>query len=359
MENRNRNIKSTLLKLFDKGLSEDEAHQELSKSCGKGKVSLKTVNTWFGIFKTGEHSLNGNIASIPKKKLTDESLIALIEENPGLSTYKLAELAGTSQYTISRRIRKLNSGSEIIAYKSKKDMKKFTDEFLIDLVNRNPHLSMEKLARLAGTSVSTIHNRINQINNNFERVNYVKKKYRPIEFNGSFSKLTEEDVINLINENSELNMSKLAELADVSQMTISRIIKQINLSGKSESYIVKDKLKFTDEFLINLVEEHSNLSMEKLSRLADTSPQTILNRINRINSDGEKVNYISKKSETKTKITNEFLIGLINENPDLNMRELAKLAGISQSTISKRLKQINSSGGGVTYINKKISKREI
>jgi transcriptional antiterminator len=346
-------IKSAITKLFNEGKSEADAYKELSKTRSFCKISESSVSYWYEKIRLEEHNLNEKEPASSMKILTDEYLIELINKYPDFTQVKLAEIAGVTNATISNRINQLNSGDEVVSY-CKKDNRKFTDEFLIELVNKNPSLNMTELAKLTGTSVSTIGRRLKKINSNGERVKYIKKKYRPEKFGESNSELTDEYMTNLINDNPKLNMYELAELAGVSRMTISNKIKQIKLSGKCINYIKKDTIKFTDDYLINLVEENPNFTLEELSRYAGTSQKTIINRINQINSNGVKLKYTSKKPETisQAKITDELLIQLISENPELNMKQLAKLAGTSQQTVSRRIKKINSSGDNVVYIYK-------
>ncbi|KXN70198.1 hypothetical protein CONCODRAFT_7283 [Conidiobolus coronatus NRRL 28638] len=318
-----RNIKSAILELFNKGKSETEAYKELSKTHSSYKISEKAIRNWYEKFMSEDSNLNGQKEVSSEKNLTDEHLIELIRENPDLTLYQ-------------------------------KDNFKFTDEFLIELINKNPHLNLEQLAKLAGTSSETIRYRIKQINSNGERVKYVKKKYRPDGFGGPNSKLTDEYLINLVNENPDLDLSGLSELAGCSRTTISRKIRLIKQSGKSINYVKKNKAKTEDELLINLIDEDSSLTHEEIGRLTDRSNYTISRRIKEINSSGEKVKYACKIYELK--ISDEFLINLINENPSLSMNELAKLAGVARSTISNRIIQINKGEKKVNYIDKRFQK---
>jgi DeoR/GlpR family transcriptional regulator of sugar metabolism len=344
-------IKSELLILFDNGLNEIEAYEEISKSHDEDKISQKSVNEWFEVFKTGEQSLDKSIAKTSKKKLTDEYLIALIEENPDFSMSKLAVLAGTSRTTISRRIRQLNNSQYKVKYVSKKHIPKITDEFLIDLVNKNPDLNTAELARIANTSQSTISNKLRQLNKDSEKVKYIGKK--------RVSKFTDEFIIDLVNKNPDLSMSELAIIASSAMSTIWTRISQINSSGERVKYVKKvykpsqfgaSKSKLTDEYVIDLINENPSLNMHELAQLANVSQMTILRRINQIKDSGKSVNYIDKKREYN--YSDEFLISLINENPNLNITELAKLANATPNFIFRSIRRINSKGIKANYINK-------
>ncbi|KXN65594.1 hypothetical protein CONCODRAFT_12771 [Conidiobolus coronatus NRRL 28638] len=54
--------------------------------------------------------------------------------------------------------------------------------------------------------------------------------------------------------------------------------------------------------------------------------------------------YQSESLKARSKITDELLIKLINENPEMNMTEIGELVGVSVSAISYRLKKINKNG---------------
>ncbi|KXN69217.1 hypothetical protein CONCODRAFT_79422, partial [Conidiobolus coronatus NRRL 28638] len=292
-------------------------------------------------------------------KFTDEFLINLISENPGFSMGRLAKLAGCTKSTISNRIKLINSertdDNKITLQKDpSKTSKKFTDEFLINLVNENPDLSMNQLANLANVSRVTIFRRLKQINSEIERVKYVNKSERKYR-----KKFTDEYLIRLVNENPNLNMDALANIANVSKITISRRLKQVNSECERVKYIGKSsqssKDKFTDEILIDLVNSNPDLSLQKLAKLAGCRVSAIYNRVRLINSeraDDNKIILQNDVSDTANKLTDKFLINLINDNPELGMKELGSLSGTNRYTVSKGLNKINCENEKVKYINK-------
>jgi transcriptional antiterminator len=291
------------------------------------------------------------------KKFTDNYLINLINENPDLNMEELAKLANTCTSNISVRLKKINcnrpNDNKIVLKKNRskteRNSRKFiSNDSLIKLVNENPELNVRQLAILADVSTQTIYSKLNKINADVERVSYIKKSKK----NGA-TKFTDEFIINLINENPEFNMEELAKFANTTQATISNRIKQINIDGGEVNYFSKNIIKGSksqaDEYLIKLVNENPDLNITELAKLSGISRQTISSSIKRINLDGEK-SIIVKKG--RKKFTDEFLIRLINDNPMLNISELAKLANSSPRTISNRLKEINSNGERVKYIYK-------
>jgi DNA-binding Lrp family transcriptional regulator len=297
---------------------------------------------------------NGKSTNYRKKdntKITDEYLIDLIDRKPDLSIEKLSKFSGCSTMAIQSRIIKLNNSGQKVNY-IKKDNFIFSDEYLIELVDKNPDLNMRELARLAGTSQVTISNRIKQIKSMGKSIRYISKKYskpKPESNAEPNPKLTDEYLVNLVNENPGLSMEKLAILANISHTTMWRRIKKINRYSEGEVYHNKDCKKFTDEHLINLINENPDLSLAKLAVLTGTSISSISDRINQINSDGEKVNYCNKGEK---KFTDEQLIDLITSNPDFSMEKLSTLTNTSSKTISSRIKKIDSGNEKSQYVSK-------
>jgi DNA-binding Lrp family transcriptional regulator len=177
---------------------------------------------------------------------------------------------------------------------------------------------MEGLAKLAGTSYTTISNRIKNISSNGIEVNYINK------------------------------------------------ITQKNIAESYKTSKPRNKIK--DDYLITLVNENPELNMKELAKITGISCTTISNRIKKIARSGVKINYINthqqkstiepyKESKPKPKLTDEYFMNLINENPDLNMDELAKLAGTSCATISRRVKKFNAGGENANYIKKNSNRK--
>jgi transcriptional antiterminator len=244
-------------------------------------------------------------SSVSNPEFEDEYLIKLINTNPDLSLEKLASLTGSSRSVIAARIKKINLHNERVNYQ-RKDVKKFTDRFLADLVTENPDFNQEELSIFTGTSGTNVSSRLNEANNNGKGTYYVTKNDIP--------KFTDGFLIDLVNKNPGLNMTELAEIAGVSFTTISRRIKEIINSGANINYINKktkkdiaesyENLKLTDEYLIDLVNENPDLNMTELAKNAGASRIIISQKIKKINTDGERVNYVNKHRKTKSNINN-------------------------------------------------------
>jgi DNA-binding Lrp family transcriptional regulator len=349
-------IKPILLFYFGKGKTEEETRQELSKNYEQFVICSKTISKWFAVFRNGERSKNDKRAYNARKKVSEEHIIELINENPGLNMSQLAELAGTSQYIISNVAHKIIVNGERVNYRFKNSTK-FTDEIIIDLVNSNPELNMRELGELIGASETTISHRIRQINSKGERVKYVCKRSQKIASEPSKEpkkKFTDEFIIKLVNDNPDLNMRELANVAGIPRSTLSKRIRKINNSGKKLNYTnkvtEKRQFKFSDEYLIDLINNNPDLNIAELGKLADVSKTTITNRIKQVNSNGERVKYVSKnnkgngsevRANPSRKYTDEFLIDLLKEEPDISIKDLASFFNTSVSAVSKRLKKIN------------------
>jgi DNA-binding Lrp family transcriptional regulator len=474
-------IKPVVLFYYNEGLSEQEARKEITKKYGQYGITMRTINKWYNILKS-EEDMSDKKPTGSKHKISDEFLIDLINDNPDLTMAELGELAGTSATVISTRLRGINSDSERVKYKYKTTgkPKKFSDEFLINLANENPGVTITKLSSLAGASFSAVSRRIKKINSSEQRIQCMSKA-------GKRSELTDEFLINLVNENPELTMQKLGELVGVTTSTISYRLSKIKSKGGNLKYSYKNSTNYTfkegqisnrvtnqriielvnqnpelnmkelaklagtslstiwrririiknscqmldynpkkfqngksksikipknfaerfqigldnenpgfntvglakpvdtdiktlsshetkisykdtnvdccskkntqlipDEIIIDLVNSNPNLNLEKLSKLIGTSARTLSRRIKQINSNGKVINYVKKKTVSKTalKFTEEFLINLVNENPELNMKELANIANVSVGTISNRINEINCKSVRANYIKK-------
>jgi DNA-binding Lrp family transcriptional regulator len=354
-------IKPTLKLYFDKGLTELETHLEISAKFGAYTITQKTIKKWFKKFRADIARIE-NCKNISKLKFTDEFLIDLINNNPGLDMRGLAKLADTSVSTISTRLKQINKYGERVQYNYKNTQsdnfrlcnrsKKFTDEFLIDLINSNPKLNLTELASLADCALETIIVRLKEINSNGERVKYISKKIQKGD-----TRFSDEYLINLVNDNPELKIRELAKLCNSAPSTISHRIKQINSDGEKAKYIHKSSGRSVNrnsiENLTDLINDNPDINISELSKLSNTSISTVYRRLKKTDTGSIEISYAKRYlSKARPMPTDENLIELINNNPSLNIGELALIANISASGLSRRIKKINSLGPRATYINK-------
>jgi predicted transcriptional regulator len=372
MDVENTFIKPVLLFYFGKGISELEAHKEITKQYGQYAVTYKTIIKWFKLFRTNERKLSKKGPTKSKLIFEDEFLVDLVNDNPDASVEKLASLAHCSVSNMYRRLSKINSkklnGSKISLQRRAPNLPKngllFTDEYLINLIKENEGLSMRELAKLANCSKSTISSRLKQINS--DRTSDSKIVLQSSAFNAPrrVEPLTDDFIINLINENPGLSMTNLAKLAKVCTSTISKRLKIINSNRENDSKILLNNTynsarkpkKFTNEYLVNLINENPGLDMEELAKLANCSKSTICKRLKEIDINSEEIKHRMRSPQKgNTKFTDEFLINLISENPGICAKELARLANCSRSSISIRLKKVNSTIPFDTRINLQVS----
>jgi DNA-binding MarR family transcriptional regulator len=332
MDINNTFIKPVLLFHYGKGKSEIETHEEIVKQYGKYAICLKTINKWFTEFRKGKH-ISSQAKQDTKEKISNEVLIELVDNNPQLTMEELGKLAGVNKDTISRRLKQINSEGEIVSYIYKKHKKtpskengvflRLTDEFIIGLVNKNPDLCMRELAALADISQSTLSKRLKAINSDEEKVKYVNKTSR-----GKYSETS-------------------AKPASTPKPKPKPII------------------KFTDEYLIDLINKNPELSIRELAEIIGSSTSTVSRRIRQINANEGKVIYAKKnflrdncktKPKPKPEISDQNLIEIVNNNPNLNMKELAALVETSPLNLSKKMKQINWINARINYCNDRSKK---
>jgi transcriptional antiterminator len=295
------------------------------------------------------------------KIFTDELLISLAKENPGITIVELSSLIGASASAVSRRINKINSTEEKIKIKSKKSkiQSNFTDEFLTNLVNESPDLTMQELGRLIGVAASTISARLRKIKSKGEALNYSYKncKYGMFDEDHPKIRLSKQHVIDLINENPKLNISELANIANVSVRALSDQLKNINADSGEGCCSKKVAQKYPDDLIINLVNNNPDFTMAQIGKLAGTTSSIISTRLREINSTGERVKYKYKTTGKPKKISDEFLISLAEENPNISIKELSSLSGASISVVSNRIKRINICGERIKISSGKTGKK--
>jgi predicted transcriptional regulator len=358
-------VKSALLLLFKEGKTEIEAFEVISKTHSSHSVNLVQVKIWFKKFRLDERNLSNKKSPGVKRNYTNEHLIKLVNENPELNLTDLAKLTGTSMSNISLRLKEINMEGEKVGYIKKSSLsgtEKLTEESLIKLINDNPGLNMVQLAEVGNTSQSSISVKLRQINSKRPDDDKIILQKDKVKSRKTRKAISDEYLIQLVNENPESNMTMLAKLAGSSIGLISYRLKKINSKEKIVDYKSKKSqkgtVKLTKEALIKLIEDNPGFTTYELAKLADTSQSTISIRLKQINSTRppEEKLTIQKKFVKSLKcirpFSDEFVIKLVNENPEKNLRELAMLGDISPSTLSKRLKAINKDGIKAKYINK-------
>lgn len=68
-------------------------------------LSIRTCETWFRKFKSGDFNVNDSERSGRPQKCEDEQLQELLDDDPTQTQQQLAESLNVTQETISRRLR--------------------------------------------------------------------------------------------------------------------------------------------------------------------------------------------------------------------------------------------------------------
>ncbi|KXN68127.1 hypothetical protein CONCODRAFT_9695, partial [Conidiobolus coronatus NRRL 28638] len=361
MDVENEFIKPVVSFYYNEGLNEQEARKEITKKYGPYGITMRTINKWYDIFRSEEYMSDKKpVGSV--HRISDEYLIDLINENPGLNMAELGKLADTTASVISIRLKEINRDSERVKYNYKPTGKAraFTDDYLISLANENPDSTVKELSTLVGASFSSVSRRVKQINSSEERIKCKPKNIRIPK------KFTDEFLITLANENPDISLTELSSLVGASTTAVSKRIKKINISEERIKFKFKKagaKSKFTNEFIVNLVNANPDLKMQELGELIGVSMSAISHRLTKMKNKGIKLQYKYKgckncrseeSQKPKTRISNQLVIDLVNENPELRISELARLTDTSISTISRKLRIIKDSGQLLEYGNKKI-----
>ena len=82
-----------------------ECHRILVEVYGDHALSERTCQKWFARFKSGKFDLEDEERSGQPKKFKDEELEALLDKDPSQTQEQLAKTLGVSQQAISDRLK--------------------------------------------------------------------------------------------------------------------------------------------------------------------------------------------------------------------------------------------------------------
>lgn len=82
-----------------------ESHRLLVETYGEHAPSIRTCETWFRQFKSGDINVKDSARSGRPQKCEDEQLQALLDDDPTQTQQQLEKALNVSQETISRRLR--------------------------------------------------------------------------------------------------------------------------------------------------------------------------------------------------------------------------------------------------------------
>lgn len=103
-----RHFREVLLYQYISAKSAAEGYRALVETYPEHAPSEKTCRKWFARYKSGDFDVDDKERPGPVKKFDDESLQALIDQDPCQTQSQLAETLGVTQVSISNRLKKLN-----------------------------------------------------------------------------------------------------------------------------------------------------------------------------------------------------------------------------------------------------------
>lgn len=98
-------LRHSLLFLFHQKKKAAEAHRSLVETYGEHAPVIRTCETWFRQFKSGDFDLTDNEHPGAAKKFEDEELQALLDVDPTQSQKKLAETLNVTRGAICQRLK--------------------------------------------------------------------------------------------------------------------------------------------------------------------------------------------------------------------------------------------------------------
>ena len=100
-------MRHSLLFLFHQNKKAVEAHRWLVETYGEHAPVIKTCETWFRQFKSGDFDLTDNEHPGAAKMFEDEELQALLDEDPTQSQQQLAQKLNVTRGAICQRLQSM------------------------------------------------------------------------------------------------------------------------------------------------------------------------------------------------------------------------------------------------------------
>ena len=98
-------LRHSLLFLFHQKKKAVEDHGLLVETYGEHAAVIRTCNTWFRQFKSGDFNLTDNEHPGAAKKFEDEESPALLDEDPTQSQQQLAQTLNLTRGAICQRLK--------------------------------------------------------------------------------------------------------------------------------------------------------------------------------------------------------------------------------------------------------------
>jgi histone-lysine N-methyltransferase SETMAR len=139
MEFDNTHLRHILLFLFRQGKKASEARLDICSIYGDEALTERTCYKWFSKFKQGDFSLEDAPRSGGPRKVNNEDLEALLEDDPGLTQTELAMQLGVDQSTISLHLHELGKiwkAGKIVPHKMTPDIQNHRLNICVSLRSR-------------------------------------------------------------------------------------------------------------------------------------------------------------------------------------------------------------------------------
>lgn len=138
----NEHLRHALLFLFNQNKKAVESHQLLLDVYGEHAPSLRTCETWFRKFKSGDFDVKDAERSGRPKSFEDAELQALLDEDDTQTQQQLAEQLNVNQEAISKRLHamgKIHKAGKWVPHQlndRQMENRKVTSQLLLDRHNR-------------------------------------------------------------------------------------------------------------------------------------------------------------------------------------------------------------------------------
>lgn len=98
-------LREVLIFLFNSKKNASQACELLSETYPDYKIDVRMCQRWFARFKSGDFDVEDKERPGQAKNFEDEELEALLDEDPSLTQEELARALGVAQQTISDRLK--------------------------------------------------------------------------------------------------------------------------------------------------------------------------------------------------------------------------------------------------------------
>lgn len=98
-------LREVLLYYYNSKKSAAESHRLLLEAYGKHTPNVKTCTNWFRRFESGDFNTEDKERTGQPRKFTDQELEELLEKDPSLTLEEIAQTFGVNRTTISKRLK--------------------------------------------------------------------------------------------------------------------------------------------------------------------------------------------------------------------------------------------------------------